>query len=133
MERGFHVDLDGFEGPLDLLLALISALLIYSVVFLPDSGQSFALQNFKNSVEINLVLAVFNMLPLPPLDGGWVLVGLLPRPWGYKLSQLERYTMVILLVGLFLLPLLGFRPFMWLVGLPASLLEGALYHLVGLV
>jgi Zn-dependent protease len=122
-----------FAGPAaNLLLALISALLVYGVIFLPQSGQVFALANLKNSVAINLVLAVFNMLPLPPLDGGRVLVALLPHPWGYKLSQVERYSFAILLVALFLLPMLGFRPFLWLVGLPAGLLEGLLYHLTGL-
>jgi len=120
-------------GPVtNLLLALISALLMYAVGLLPIAGQAFAEANLKNSVEINLVLAVFNMLPLPPLDGGRVLVGLLPRPWGIRLSRLERYSFAILLVGLFLLPMLGFRPFLWLVGLPAGLLEEWLYRLTGL-
>ncbi|ABK16380.1 site-2 protease family protein [Syntrophobacter fumaroxidans] len=50
------------------------------------------------SVEFNLVLTVLNLLPIPPLDGGRILVGLLPESLAYRLARLERFGMLILVV-----------------------------------
>jgi len=73
------------------------------------------------------VLCVFNMLPLPPLDGGRVAVGILPRFLGYKLARVEPYGMLILML-LFILSyagassLLGFSLLGVLIGVPAEAL-----------
>lgn len=48
-------------------------------------------------ILINILLLVFNLLPLPPLDGGRVAVGLLPGPWAWRLSRVEPYGFLILL------------------------------------
>jgi Zn-dependent protease len=58
-------------------------------------------------IQINVLLFSFNLIPIPPLDGFNILVGILPNPWVNVLEPLRRYSMPILLGLIFLLPLLG--------------------------
>ena len=74
---------------------------------MPPSPAEWLAANLVHSIEINAVLCVFNMLPLPPLDGGRVAVGLLPDALASPLARLERYGMLILLLFLFVLPYVG--------------------------
>ena len=91
----------------NVLLAIASSLLFYGVVLFPPSPADWIAANLVHSLQINAALCVFNMLPLPPLDGGRVAVGLLPRPLAYPLARLEPYGMPILLLLLFVLPWIG--------------------------
>jgi len=123
-----HMVYVALAGPMaNILLVICAALLLHLVGYLPEVAGSWLVGNIIFAIKINAILAAFNMLPIPPLDGGRVAVGLLPDVIAKPLSRLEPYGMFII-IGLFLLPMLGRE-----IGLNLNILWAILEPVIGLV
>ena len=122
----------------NLAIALAAAFLLHAVSLLSGDFQEWVFLNLRNCIWINVLLCVFNMLPLPPLDGGRVAVGLLPVGLARPLARLERYGILIVMGAVFILPWIGekmgldLNVFWWLVGIPAQHLSQMVLTIAGI-
>jgi Zn-dependent protease len=92
-------------GPVsNLIMAFIWALIIRLGIFIGTNAEAISLPLIYTGVagiSINLVLAMINLLPIPPLDGSRILTGILPSYWAWQYNRLERYGFILLLVLLY--------------------------------
>lgn len=126
-------------GPgMNLAIAFACALAFHLIGLVPESMTAWVADNLENAIVLNLVLAVFNMLPIPPLDGGRVAVGLLPRPLAWQLQKLERVGILLVIGVLFLVPMIGRQLGLdlsispWLIEAPVEYLLRVIATLAGL-
>jgi Zn-dependent protease len=131
-------------GPaMNLVLAIIAMAAIAALTptlagSKPGTPGGFIAANLFNFLLVNVSLAVFNMLPIPPLDGGKVMAGLLPEKWGRAWYAFERQGMLVLIGLLVILPMIGmalnqnFHVLEFLIGPPIDFIVSGLARLFGL-
>lgn len=125
-------------GPLmNLAMATAAAGLLHLVDYLPAVAGQWAEQNLVNAVKFNLLLALFNLLPIPPLDGGRVAVGVLPMFLARPLARLENIGMLIVMGLAFIVPMVSaqagypLNPLGWVLHGPLRTVTGAILTLTG--
>ena len=125
-------------GPVsNLIMAAIAALVLglmsrsFGGPQEPSLAVSFVVLNLLNFIAINVFLALFNLLPIPPFDGSHILEGLLPDAAARQYGELRKYGFLLVILLIVVLPQLvsGFDPVGFLIGRPVAWLSDQYLHL----
>ncbi|HEY0086611.1 MAG TPA: site-2 protease family protein [Allosphingosinicella sp.] len=133
-----HMMLVAMAGPAtNLLLGLVAVLALAAAgsAMAPSSpGGAFVLANLENFLVINVFLAIFNLLPIPPFDGSHVVEGLLPRPLAKRYAKFGKYGFLLLILLLVVVPSIWPRLNLvqWIVVPPVQAVLGFYLSLAGL-
>ena len=133
-----HMMLVAMAGPAtNLLLGLVAVLALAAAgsAMAPSSpGGAFVLANLENFLVINVFLAIFNLLPIPPFDGSHVVEGLLPRPLAKRYAKFGKYGFLLLILLLVVVPSIWPRLNLvqWIVVPPVQAVLGFFLGLAGL-
>ena len=99
-----YMAITALAGPLSNIILAIIVFFIYGLLFTPFGGESatgaggIALRMISRAAVLSVALAIFNLVPIPPLDGSKILFSLLPEAQYYKLMRYERFGMIILIL-----------------------------------
>lgn len=107
-------------GPLSNLILAILFVIVgrFGIALIPETNRLFPwfILNIYHGVTLSLVIGIFNLLPILPLDGGRILLSILPLKYAVRYQETEKYGFFILLGVLFILPMLGINITGWFVG-----------------
>ena len=125
----------------NLIMALLAALVLglvlrpYGELQQPGGVMGFAALNLFNFIVINVFLALFNLLPIPPFDGSHIMEGLLPDAAARKYGELRKVGFLLVIVLIVVLPQVipSFDPVGFLIGRPVSWVTGQYLQLVGAI
>ena len=132
-----HMMLVALAGPMmNMLLAVVALLAIAGMITAfrgaaPQPAISFIISNLGNFITLNIMLAVFNMIPLPPFDGGHIMEGLLPRSLARHYGKIRQYGMLIPILLIIVAPMAtGYNPLAWVITPPVEAILGLFNQLL---
>lgn len=107
-------------GPLsNFLMAVLMAIPLRIVIanpgLIPVDARSFIFLLVEDFIQINLILMLFNLIPIAPLDGSKIAVAVLPESWARVVEQISAYGPMVLMAVVFLGPALGFNILGWII------------------